>query len=75
MTGTEWLLLALVILVPAAIAIAVTLWSLEQARRRSRKNRPRAGVRTVRSRAEETSGPVTSDAPPGAERVEVESKR
>jgi hypothetical protein len=30
----EWLLLAVVVLVPLAIAAAVTLWSLEQARYR-----------------------------------------
>lgn len=39
MSGTEYLLLAVVILVPLAIAVVVTLWSLEQARYRP-KHRP-----------------------------------
>jgi hypothetical protein len=38
-SGTEYLLLAAVILVPLAIAVVVTLWSLEQARYRP-KRRP-----------------------------------
>ncbi len=42
MGTTEWLLLALVILVPLAIAVGVTLWSLEQVRYRpKRMRRPR----------------------------------
>ena len=45
MSGTEWLLVALVILVPAAIAILVSLWTLEQARLRSRKNRKPAAAK------------------------------
>ncbi len=36
---TEYILLALVILVPLVIATAVTIWTLEQARLRSKKNR------------------------------------
>jgi len=35
----EYILLALVILVPLVIATAVTLWTLEQARLRSKKHR------------------------------------
>jgi hypothetical protein len=38
-SGTEYLLLALVILVPLVIAVMVTLWTLEQARKRSAKSR------------------------------------
>ncbi len=34
MGAREWVLLAVVVLVPLAIAAAVTLWSLEQARYR-----------------------------------------
>jgi uncharacterized membrane protein len=37
----EYLLLALVILLPLVIAIVVTLWTLEQARLRNKKNRKR----------------------------------
>ena len=39
MSSTEYLLLVLVILIPLAIAVVVTLWSLKQASLRSRKNR------------------------------------
>jgi hypothetical protein len=38
----EYLLLALVILLPLVIAILVTLWTLEQARLRNKKNRKRS---------------------------------
>jgi hypothetical protein len=40
----EYLLLVMVIVVPLVIATVVTLWTLEQARLRSKKNRrsPRA---------------------------------
>jgi hypothetical protein len=38
---TEWVLLALVILVPLVIAAGVTLWSLEQVRYRPKRRRPR----------------------------------
>ena len=41
MGPTEYGLLALVILVPLAIASAVTLWSLEQVRYRPKRRRPR----------------------------------
>lgn len=42
MSRTEYLLVALTILVPLVIAVVVTLWTLEQARLRSKKNRKRA---------------------------------
>ncbi|MGH2532956.1 MAG: hypothetical protein ACRDJW_11720 [Thermomicrobiales bacterium] len=38
----EYGLLAMVIVVPLVIATVVTLWTLEQARMRSKKNRKRA---------------------------------
>ncbi len=41
MGSKEYFLLALVIVVPLVIAIAVTLWTLEQARLRNKKNRER----------------------------------
>src|SRR5680860_225922 len=50
MGGFEWfLLIVVVILVPLVVAGAVTLWTLEQARKRNRRNRTegqgkRAGV-------------------------------
>ncbi len=42
MGGREYLLLALVILIPLVIAVAVTLWSLEQVRYRPKRVRRRA---------------------------------
>lgn len=40
MSGFEWfLLIVVVILVPLVVAIAITLWTLEQARARKRQNR------------------------------------
>lgn len=42
MSGTQYLLVAMTILVPLVIAVVVTLWTLEQARLRSKKNRKRA---------------------------------
>ena len=41
MSSTEYLLVALTILIPLVIAVVVTLWTLEQARLRSKKNRKR----------------------------------
>jgi hypothetical protein len=38
-SGTEWLLVVLVILVPLLLAGIVTKWTLDQALKRSRKNR------------------------------------
>jgi uncharacterized membrane protein YgcG len=52
----EWLLLGVVVLVPLVIAIAVTLWTLEQAIKRNRKNRPDRAARRV-------SEPVADPAP------------
>ena len=39
MSGTEWLLVVLVILVPAALAVIVTKWTLDQALKRQKRNR------------------------------------
>ena len=39
MSTTEWLLVAMVILIPAIVATGVTLWTLEQALKRQKKNR------------------------------------
>lgn len=41
MSGLEWfLVIVVVILVPLAIAVGVTLWTLEMARKRNPRNRP-----------------------------------
>jgi hypothetical protein len=39
MSTTEWVLVALVILIPALVAAGVTLWTLEQALKRQKKHR------------------------------------
>jgi hypothetical protein len=44
-SGTEWLLVILVILVPLLLAVIVTKWTLDQALKRSRKNRETAANR------------------------------
>jgi hypothetical protein len=46
MSFTEYLLVALTILIPLVIAVAVTLWTLEQARLRSKKNRKQAAAKS-----------------------------
>lgn len=57
MSGTEWLLVVLVILVPLALAIVVTKWTLDQAMKRSRKNRQ------PRSEGERTPTPLATSTP------------
>lgn len=61
MSGTEWLLVMLVILVPAAMAVIVTKWTLDQAMKRSRKNRE--------SRSMEGRTPTPLASPPPEERL------
>lgn len=51
----EWILLALVLVIPLLIAVVVTLWTLEQAIKRNKKNR---GGKTVRRAAEPVVEPV-----------------
>ncbi|MGI8643859.1 MAG: hypothetical protein ACR2LS_07060 [Thermomicrobiales bacterium] len=44
MSGFEWFLVIVVVIgIPLLIAVIVTLWTLEQARQRSRKNRKPPG--------------------------------
>jgi uncharacterized membrane protein YwzB len=50
----EWLLLAAVLIVPLLVAIAVTLWTLEQAIKRNRKNQKGRTTRRVAEPVEET---------------------
>ena len=40
MQTEEWLLTAAVIVIPLIIAVAVTMWSLDQVRYRPKKRRP-----------------------------------
>jgi len=40
MSGTEWFLLIVIVIgIPLIIAVAVTIWTLEMARLRNKKNR------------------------------------
>ena len=52
METREWLLTAAVIIVPLIIAVAVTLWSLEQVRYRPKKRRPPGIARDGEERIE-----------------------
>lgn len=61
----EYLLLVMVIVVPLIIAVVVTLWTLEQARMRSKKNRKAA--RTAPS----VQSPSTTRSVPAAPRSDV----
>jgi hypothetical protein len=53
---TEYLLLAVVVVVPLVIASAVTLWSLKQVQYRPRKRRPVKSMATESSTGEGNSG-------------------
>ena len=65
MDGTEWfLLIVVVILVPLAIAGAVTLWTLEQARKRNRRNRPDGKQAGVARKATRSDAAVTDEGEP-----------
>ncbi len=64
MGGREYVLLALVILIPLVIAVAVTLWSLEQVRHRPKRVRRRLGPTSVAAESatarEESAPPSTT---------------
>lgn len=57
MSGTEWVLVVLVFLVPLALAVIVTKWTLDQALKRSRKNREDA------ARSERVPTPLATTVP------------
>lgn len=59
----EWLLTFGVIVVPLAIAVIVTLWTLEQARYRPKRKRP-PGIRRDDAPAEPQAAPTGSAAEP-----------
>jgi hypothetical protein len=64
-SGTEWLLVVLVILVPLALAVIVTKWTLDQALKRQRRNREPQGERVPTPLATdptEASVPIVDDA-------------
>lgn len=60
MSGFEWfLVIVVVILIPLAIAVVVTLWTLEQARKRNPRNRPggkASGTKRLATRSAASSG-------------------
>ena len=68
----EWILLALVLVIPLLIAVVVTLWTLEQAIKRNKKNR---GGKTVRRAAEPVAEPVAEAAPSAPEPPAVSSQQ
>lgn len=52
MTNFEWFLLIVVVIgVPLIVAIVVTLWTIDQARKRKRQNRPDAQIGVKRQAA------------------------
>jgi len=66
----EWILLTLVLVIPLLIAIVVTLWTLEQALKRNKKNREDKVVRRASEPVSEgppASEPVSDPESPGLE--------
>ncbi len=58
MQTREWLLTAAVIVIPLIVAVAVTMWSLEQVRYRPKKRRPAsAAAREMGPPADGGDGP------------------
>ena len=56
-SSTEWLLVLMVFVVPLALAVIVTKWTLDQALKRSRKNREDA------ARGERVPTPLATSTP------------
>ena len=63
MGAQEWILLALVLIVPLIVAVVVTLWTLEQAIKRNKKNQPNRRVRRVAEPVAESDAVNRPDAP------------
>ena len=64
MSTFEWFLLIVVVIgVPLIVAVVVTLWTLEQARKRQRRNRPDAAVGVKRRAVREPATPVGEAGP------------
>lgn len=55
MGAQEWILLAAVVVVPLLIAVLVTLWTLEQAIKRNRKNQKNRSTRRVAEPVDEST--------------------
>lgn len=74
MSGFEWfLVIVVVILIPLAIAVVVTLWTLEMARRRNPRNRPGGKVSGTKRKATRPAGDAAS--PNGAARRQEAADR
>lgn len=57
MSGTEWLLLVVVVIgLPLLVAVIVTLWTLEMARQRNKKNRPQPAIPVKRNATRVSTG-------------------
>ncbi|HEV2127177.1 MAG TPA: hypothetical protein VGR22_00985 [Thermomicrobiales bacterium] len=69
MSGFEWfLVIVVVILIPLVVAVAVTLWTLEMARRRNPRNRPGGKVSGTKRRGTRPNAPSdATDAPAASE--------
>jgi hypothetical protein len=59
----EWILLALVLVIPLIVAVVVTLWTLEQAIKRNKKNQPNRKVRRVAEPVADSDTSVGAAAP------------
>jgi hypothetical protein len=60
MTNFEWFLLIVVVIgVPLVVAVVVTIWTIDQARKRSRQNRPDAAIGVKRKATREPVAPRT----------------
>jgi hypothetical protein len=67
MTNFEWFLLIVVVIgVPLIVAVVVTLWTIDQARKRKRQNRPDAavGVKRKATREPQPATPVEGSTTP-----------
>ena len=67
----EWILLTLVLVIPLLIAIVVTLWTLEQALKRNKKNREDKAVRRASEPVSEEPADLTSVSGPDSPEVEA----
>lgn len=62
MTGTEWFLLIVVVIgLPLLVAVVVTLWTLEMARQRNKKNRPQPATPVKRQATRKKPVEVDAD--------------
>ncbi|MEJ7838099.1 MAG: hypothetical protein WKF81_04740 [Thermomicrobiales bacterium] len=62
MSGTEWFLLIVVVLgIPLLIAVIVTVWTLEMARQRNKKNRPQPATAVKRQAKRKPAGSSSGD--------------